>query len=1170
MAATRFLHELDIRLVEGQNSAAVDLFPPAHARKVLEAFGRAYGTLVEADPFATDPDVQQLMTRVARLPPQLAPLRTAVEEAIAYAEEKPGWALISVRSVLEYVVREVFERRIATRKAGGAPPPLENVLQQLGKAGFFPGQLDAHADYIKEKGNRGAHDLGPFSSADVRQSLAQLPPILDWYFTAERPQALDGHANAPLAAPRRSRLRLSEEQSEFLDQAVAGLAQEGKVICVRLALFAEMMKSRSWTPATLKEVGGAEGIGVTFLDDTFSSSLAPPRHRVHQKGAQAVLKALLPEAWTDIKGHMRSCDELLASSGYSSRKQEFGELLGILDNELRLITPTDPEGLEISDGAAPAKPGGAKFYQLTHDYLVPSIREWLVRKQKESRQGRAELRLAIWSSVWNAKPERRNLPSWWEWAAIRLLTRQNDWTGPQQKMMRAANRFHLVRGLATIVLLAAATFTGLRIRANVVEKQNETKADDLVQALLKADTTKVPALIADMKDVRPWADPLLAAANRQAADGSGEKLNTCLALMPEAEQVVYLKAQLLDAKPHDLAVIREALRPYQAGLTSQLWTVARQPPAGKDSQRLRAAAALALYDPYSDNWAGIQTAVANDLAAVPAVYVGDWTNLLLPVAPDLLPQLALVYRDPNRPYNERSLATDILSDYAAANPPLLADLLMDGDESQFAALFPQVAAERSSAVPTLLEELDKQLSSDPNAVANERLAKRQANAAAALLRLDETRSVWPLLRHPAQPQAAALGMSDPRARSYLVHRLASLGADPVALAQRLAQEPELSARRALLLSLGEFKSDAIPANTRQALLQTLQKLYANDPDAGLHAAAQWLLRQWGQADWLSKTVSGWAADSALRAKRLAEIQQSLAPLGVQPPAPATPASAASPLARWYVNGQGQTMVVIPGPATFVMGSPPDEPKRNDDETQHKVRIGRTFALASTAVTVQQYQYYRQQLHDTYSIDKKLSQFPDQPAGAISWYMSAEYCNWLSKTEAVPDSQSCYEGAGTAITLKPNYLSLGGYRLPTEAEIEYATRAGARTARYYGQTEELLPKYAWYLSDADEVTHPVASLKPNDFGLFDMQGNVRTWCQERYQPYPQGPDVSDDTEDASAVVGTVNRVLRGGANNYLGRDVRSALRIGFVPTNKVANMGFRVARTILSAEPSGSK
>ena len=155
-----------------------------------------------------------------------------------------------------------------------------------------------------------------------------------------------------------------------------------------------------------------------------------------------------------------------------------------------------------------------------------------------------------------------------------------------------ANRFHFVRGLATIVLVAAATVTGLRIRASVVEKQKETEAAGLVQALLKADTPQVPSIIQKMAGDRQWADPLLKDANQQAAAGSPEKLKTSLALLPDEAQVAYLKAQLLDAQPHDLSVIVDALRPYQGDLKGKLWAIAQQPDKGKESQRLRAAAAL--------------------------------------------------------------------------------------------------------------------------------------------------------------------------------------------------------------------------------------------------------------------------------------------------------------------------------------------------------------------------------------------------------------------------------------------------------------------------------------------------------------------------------------------------------------------------------------------------
>ena len=136
-----------------------------------------------------------------------------------------------------------------------------------------------------------------------------------------------------------------------------------------------------------------------------------PEHRYHQKAARADLKALLPETGSDIKGHMRSYAELLEASGYGSRPKDFDDLIRILDNEIRLITPTDPEGKEADgDSVLQTKPG-QKYYQLTHDYLVHSIREWLTRKQKETRRGRAELLLADRAAVWNARPENRQLPS---------------------------------------------------------------------------------------------------------------------------------------------------------------------------------------------------------------------------------------------------------------------------------------------------------------------------------------------------------------------------------------------------------------------------------------------------------------------------------------------------------------------------------------------------------------------------------------------------------------------------------------------------------------------------------------------------------------------------------------------------------------------------------------
>src|SRR5262249_36159064 len=191
----------------------------------------------------------------------------------------------------------------------------------------------------------------------------------------------------------------SPEQERFLDRAVADLAPEGKVAPVRLSVFAEMVKSRPWTPATLKEVGGAGGVGAAFLEETFGAA-ASPRHRLHQRAARAVLQALLPEEGTDIKGRRQSYAALLEASGYGRRPDEFEDLLRLLDAELRLITPAEQEE------EAPADAPG-RDYQLAHDYLVHALRQWLTAKQRETRRGRAELRLAERAAQWGGRPETR-------------------------------------------------------------------------------------------------------------------------------------------------------------------------------------------------------------------------------------------------------------------------------------------------------------------------------------------------------------------------------------------------------------------------------------------------------------------------------------------------------------------------------------------------------------------------------------------------------------------------------------------------------------------------------------------------------------------------------------------------------------------------------------------
>ena len=163
---------------------------------------------------------------------------------------------------------------------------------------------------------------------------------------------------------------LESAQEAFLQKAITGLVQEDRVIPVRLALFAEMVKGKPWSPETLREMGGAEGVGVTFLEETFSARTANPRYRLHEEAVRAVLGALLPARGTDIRGRVCSNAELLDISGYGKKPRAFKELMRILDSETRLLTPMDLDAIDSQDLRATP---GSRYYQLTHDYLVPSL-----------------------------------------------------------------------------------------------------------------------------------------------------------------------------------------------------------------------------------------------------------------------------------------------------------------------------------------------------------------------------------------------------------------------------------------------------------------------------------------------------------------------------------------------------------------------------------------------------------------------------------------------------------------------------------------------------------------------------------------------------------------------------------------------------------------------------
>jgi formylglycine-generating enzyme required for sulfatase activity len=242
------------------------------------------------------------------------------------------------------------------------------------------------------------------------------------------------------------------------------------------------------------------------------------------------------------------------------------------------------------------------------------------------------------------------------------------------------------------------------------------------------------------------------------------------------------------------------------------------------------------------------------------------------------------------------------------------------------------------------------------------------------------------------------------------------------------------------------------------------------------------------------------------------------------------------------NSIGMRMTVIPA-GRFQMGSPNDESGRRDNEgPAHDVEITHGFHLGVTPVTQEE---YLEVVGDNPSYFRRDGR---RPVEKVSWFDAVKFCNRLSEREQL---SPYYQIKGQQVAIVGGV----GYRLPTEAEWEYACRAGKPTPWCFGADKERLGEYAWYGDNSNSQTHPVATKRPNDWGLYDMHGNVWEWCQDWYGTYSVDPQI-DPTGPPSGS----GRVLRGGSwvNNLL--FCRSAIRNDFRPDDRFNNYGFRAART----------
>ncbi len=692
---------------------------------------------------------------------------------------------------------------------------------------------------------------------------------------------------------------------------------------------------------------------------------------------------------------------------------------------------------------------------------------------------------------------------------------------------------------ATVALLTLLLLT-LGVGGSLLAVHESHRQDELIEAqiesLLTAQIEAVPAIVDGLQVAGNQAQAKLQHLLKQEPLSAAEELRVRLALLPtDPAQATMLQNRLLKSELKECLIVCNALRPYQAAVAGPYWQVLHDQSASyTNQQRLSAAIALVAFDARHAaqdiaNWQRAADDVAHLLVAA---CIRNPTQLrviasaMKPVREVFRERLSEIFSDHNNSAGQDSslVAALLLVSLFDDQPEHLVQLLAVADQRQFVAIMEPLSKLPEATVHLLEKRLQSQSGFNTALAAETLLPKSKANLAIALGRLGQMHAIWPLLQQ----------YDDPTVRSYLIDRMIPWGLDPQLLIERIEREEDAWALQGLILSLGKWSER--PAS-KTATVQQLLLLYQDHLDAGVHSAVSWLLGRWG----FSSKLDG--------VENKLFTQKSLSPK------------------RWYQLKDGTTMSVIRGPVQFLMGDP-DSPKVAHDQ-QHTHSIPRHFAIATNEVTVEQFQKFLQaepQFADAFETPEEALQHSHFPQTRVTWYEASAYCRWLSEQQGIPAEQMCYPAIPNIKEpweYRSVALSRHGYRLPAEAEWEYACRAGTTGQYHFGNSSVEADLFVGKDNSPADHIQAVGLLPPNGFGLFDCHGNALEWCRVRYKPYTQA---ARGTHIEAWVKAYQKhhyppRVLRGGNMSPSALRCSSSKRDALEPTRRVAAVGFRIARTL---------
>ena len=563
---------------------------------------------------------------------------------------------------------------------------------------------------------------------------------------------------------------------------------------------------------------------------------------------------------------------------------------------------------------------------------------------------------------------------------------------------------------------------------------------------------------------------------------------------------------------------------------------------------------------------------------------------LRPIHQLLLPHLDQIFRDPTSSDSQRLGAANAFADYAARDFHKLSDLLTIATPEQFAILYPIIAAE---IMPTTLDFLGQVVAEPPSpdlgSEARVPFGQRRANAAVTLLRLGVHEKILPVFHTSDDVEALLQFPFRCRPRGVGVEHLLNF-------LQRVSDAPpsdqSRNGRYALLMALGEFTIEEIPASRRKAVLQQLADWYRHDPSSSVHGAAGWLLRHWGEVEiaravdqtavpyapgreWftlgITVTPAALLSPPADKSENSKESSQPAQSNGDVEPQPSHQPPEQPPKKTFYF-----TFIVFPA-GEYKIGSPADEPSRSKFENSHPVKLTRPFAILDREVALEELLAYSPKFS---AYMKQFKSNPEFAGFGAEWYDAVGFCRWLGRESGLSEGDQPYTDpesldktqyprepnpdANWAPRYWPLELSRPGFRLPTESEWEVAQRAGARNTYSFGSDVSLLGRFGWFAGSDSKDFHRPRELRPSIRGLFDMHGNMLEWTHDWFTFADYGPEVLIDPLGANE--GSY-RVNRGGGVFDVAATCRSASRLANEPTYVAISLGFRIALTLPDSPPA---